>query len=114
MNRANIVELQDGTVVAFEEYGDPNGVPVLFCHGWPSSRTMARLADEPARELGVRIISPDRPGISASSLQRNSKLTDWTRVVEQIAGHLDINQFRLHAITGGAPFGYAPVVVVTH
>src|SRR5256885_812391 len=64
MNRENFVQLESGAVVAFEEYGDPNGVPVIFCHGWPSSRTMARLTDEPARDLGIRIISPDRPGIT--------------------------------------------------
>lgn len=112
MNRANIVELQDGTVVAFEEYGDPNGVLVLFCHGWPSSRTMALIADEPARAVGVRIISPDRPGICGSSMQLNRKLTNWPRVVEQIAGHLGISQFRMLAISGGAPYGYATAVAM--
>ena len=79
MNRQNIVQLHDGAVLAFEEYGDPTGVPVIFCHGWPSSRTMAQLADEPARALGVRIISPDRPGISGSSMQLDRKLSDWPR-----------------------------------
>ena len=66
MTRQKIVKFDDGGIVAFQEYGAANGVPAVFCHGWPSSRTMARLADEPARVLGVRIISPDRPGISDS------------------------------------------------
>ena len=69
MSAENFVQFEDGAVIAFEEYGDPNGVPVIFCHGWPSSRTMARLAHEPACDLGIRIISPDRPGISGSTLQ---------------------------------------------
>ena len=83
MHHENLIELEDGAVVAFEEYGDANGVPVMFCHGWPSSRTMAQLTDEPARELGIRIISADRPGISASSLQPDRKLTDWPRLVDR-------------------------------
>ncbi|PYL67333.1 MAG: hypothetical protein DMF28_09410, partial [Verrucomicrobia bacterium] len=107
MNQENLIELEDGAVIAFDEYGNANGVPVIFCHGWPSSRTMARLTDEPARDLGIRIISPDRPGISGSSLQPDRKLADWPRLVERIADHLGIRDFRILAISGGAPYAYA-------
>src|SRR5919198_851037 len=107
MNREKFVQLQGGAVVAFQEYGDANGIPVMFCHGWPSSCTMARLTDEPARELGVRIISPDRPGISGSSLQRNRKLSDWPRVMERVLDHLGIGELRALGISGGAPYAYA-------
>jgi pimeloyl-ACP methyl ester carboxylesterase len=107
MTRQEFVPLQDGAVVAFQEYGDANGTPVIFCHGWPSSCTMAQLTDEPARELGVRIISPDRPGISGSSLQPDRKLADWPRVIERVVDHLGIGEFRALAISGGAPYAYA-------
>jgi pimeloyl-ACP methyl ester carboxylesterase len=107
MRKESFVRLHSGAVIVFEEYGDANGVPVIFCHGWPSSRTMARLTDEPARELGIRIISPDRPGISGSSLQPNRKLTDWPRVVERLLDQLGIVEFRALAISGGAPYAYA-------
>ena len=107
MHHENLIELEDGAVVAFEEYGDANGMPVMFCHGWPSSRTMAQLTDEPARELGIRIISADRPGISASSLQPDRKLTDWPRLVDRITDYLGIHDFRMLAISGGAPYAYA-------
>jgi len=108
----NIVQLPDGAVVAFQEYGDPLGTPVIFCHGWPSSRTMAQLADEPARALGIRIISPDRPGISGSSMQLDRKLSDWPRVVEQLANDLEIAEFRILAISGGAPYAYATAIAM--
>ncbi len=72
--------------MAFSEYGDPNGEPVLFCHGWPSSRTMAQLTDEAAQKLGVRIISPDRPGISDSSFEAGRTLLDWPTAVRALAG----------------------------
>src|SRR5215467_10587987 len=107
MSNKNSLELKNGGVIAFEEYGDAHGVPVIFCHGWPSSRTMARLAEEPARDLGIRIISPDRPGISGSSLQANRKLADWPRLLERIVEHLEIREFRMLAISGGAPYAYA-------
>jgi pimeloyl-ACP methyl ester carboxylesterase len=112
MDQERLIELQDGAVIAFEEYGDANGVPVIFCHGWPSSRTMARLTDEPARDLGIHIISPDRPGISGSSLQADRKLTDWPRLVERIADHLRIHDFRMLAISGGAPYAYAAAAAI--
>src|SRR6478736_662330 len=112
MNGQNIVQLRDGAVLAFEEYGDPTGVPVIFCHGWPSSRTMAQLADGPARALGVRIISPDRPGISASSMQLDRKLSDWPSLVQQLVDTLEIGEFRILAISGGAPYAYATAVAM--
>ena len=68
---------------------------------------MAQLTDEPARELGVRIISPDRPGISGSSLQPNRKLADWPRIIERVLDHVGIGEFRALAISGGAPYAYA-------
>jgi pimeloyl-ACP methyl ester carboxylesterase len=107
MNVEDLVRLENGAIIAFEQYGDASGVPVIFCHGWPSSRTMARLTDEAGRDLSIRIISPDRPGISESSLQPDRKLSDWPRVVERLANHLGIGEFRMLAISGGAPYAYA-------
>ena len=112
MYKKDIVHLNDGAVVEFQEYGDPTGTPVLFCHGWPSSRTMAQLADEPSRSLGLRIISPDRPGICGSSMQLDRKLSDWPRVVRQLVDNLRIGEFRVLAISGGAPYAYATAVAM--
>src|SRR4029450_3967678 len=112
MTRQKFVTLQGGAVVAFQEYGDADGIPVIFCHGWPSSCTMAQLTDEPARELGIRIISPDRPGISGSSLQHDRKLADWPRVIEGVLDHLGIGEFRALAISGGAPYAYGTAVTI--
>jgi pimeloyl-ACP methyl ester carboxylesterase len=101
------VALEDGRTLAFREYGDATGVPVIFCHGWPSSCTMAELTDEAAREVGARIISPDRPGISGSSLHRARTLLDWPPVVSQLANHLRLRDFRMLGISGGAPYVFA-------
>lgn len=112
MTRQKIVQLDNGGVVAFQEYGVADGVPVIFCHGWPSSCSMAQLADEPARALGVRIISPDRPGISGSSMQPNRRLLDWPRLLERLVDHLRIREFRILAVSGGAPYAYASAVAM--
>src|SRR3989442_12729367 len=103
MHREKLIELEGAEVIALDEYGDATGVPVIFCHGWPSSRTMARLTDEPARDLGIRIISPDRPGISGSSSQTDPKLIDWPRVVQRMGDYLDVGEPPVLAISRVGP-----------
>ena len=107
MEDCKFVQLKNGGELAFVEYGSAIGTPVLFCHGWPSSRTMAQLTDAAAGELSVKIISPDRPGIRDSSFQSNRRLIDWPDVVEQLADYLGFDRFRVLAISGGAPYAYA-------
>ena len=92
--------------MAYDEYGDAKGAPVFFCHGWPSSRTMAELTHAAACGLGIRIISPDRPGISDSAFQANRKLIDWPPIVGELADKLEIERFHILAISGGAPYAY--------
>ncbi len=104
--RGAVLKLEGGGHVAYDEYGDPQGAPVLFCHGWPSSRSMARLTDEAAKRLQVRIISPDRPGICGSSFQSDRTLLDWPRVLDALVTHLELKKFRIFAISGGAPYAY--------
>src|SRR5207248_7338623 len=99
MDECRLLRLSNGGQLAFCEYGDAAGTPVFFFHGWPSSRTMAQLADAAARELGIRIISPDRPGIRDSSLQPSRRLSDWPEIVGQLADHLRIDRFRIFAIS---------------
>jgi pimeloyl-ACP methyl ester carboxylesterase len=100
------IPLPENGHLAFREYGDPKGIPVIFCHGWPSSCTMAELTDSAARELGIRIISPDRPGISDSALPVSRKLLDWPGVAQHLADHLGLSEFRVFGISGGAPYAY--------
>src|SRR6476469_9662917 len=106
-DRADMFLLCNGAKVAVSEYGDPSGRPIFFCHGWPSSRTMAELAHDAACALGVRIISPDRPGIRDSQFQVHRRLLDWPPFLNEIADRLGIDRFRMLAISGGAPYAYA-------
>jgi pimeloyl-ACP methyl ester carboxylesterase len=68
---------------------------------------MAELAHDAARDLGARIISPDRPGIRDSQFQPNRRLIDWPPLLNKIADQLGIERFRMLAISGGAPYAYA-------
>jgi len=101
------INLASGGSVAVSEYGAQSGAPVFFCHGWPSSRTMAELTDAAARELNLRIISPDRPGIRNSSHQRERKLLDWPPLLAELADKMRISEFRVLGISGGGPYALA-------
>ena len=101
-----VLRLKTGARVAFDQYGDPNGLPVFFCHGWPSSRTMAELTHDAARALGLWIISPDRPGIRDSEFHPDRTLLDWPPLLRELAAYLHVDRFRILAISGGAPYAY--------
>ena len=105
--RDDVLLRANGDRVAFSEYGDATGEPVLFCHGWPSSGMMAELTDEAARELRLRIISPDRPGIYGSTLAPGRAVLDWPPLVHELADFLELTRFGVLAISGGAPYAYA-------
>ena len=68
---------------------------------------MAELTDAAARELNVRIISPDRPGIRDSSLHPERKLLDWPPLLADLANQMRISEFRILGISGGAPYAFA-------
>ncbi|MDQ6626138.1 MAG: alpha/beta hydrolase [Verrucomicrobiota bacterium] len=105
--RGAVLSLPSGAEIAYDEYGDPHGKPVIFCHGWPSSRSMAQLTHAAAAELGVRVISPDRPGINGSTYLAGRELLDWPPIVKALAEHLSLGNFRLLGISGGGPYALA-------
>jgi pimeloyl-ACP methyl ester carboxylesterase len=96
--------LPDGRTLGYTEFGDPLGLPVFGFHGTPGSRFMFRLAHEPARRLGLRIIAPDRPGFGLSDYQENRTLADWTKDVHALAGKLGLDRFAVAGISGGGPY----------
>lgn len=52
--------------VVFSEVGDPKGYAVLCCVGMGLTRYIMAFYDELATSLGLRLITPDRPGIGES------------------------------------------------
>ena len=60
--------LSERSGLAYHEYGDPAGDRiVVFHHGWPAAGCQGSLFDAAAKELGVRILAPNRPGIAGSA-----------------------------------------------
>lgn len=96
--------LPDGRRLGYTEFGDPSGIPIFAFHGTPGSRFMFRLVDEPARQLGLRLIAPDRPGFGISDFQENRTLSDWVQDVRVLADKLGLDRFGVAGISGGGPY----------
>lgn len=102
--RMNFLTLSSGRKLAYAEYGDPNGAPAFYFHGWPSSGVQGSLMDQAGRELGVRIISPDRPGLGESDFHPGRHLLDWPPLLGELADHLGWHKFHVFGVSGGGPY----------
>jgi pimeloyl-ACP methyl ester carboxylesterase len=106
-NEHQAVRLSDGRLLGFAEYGDPEGAPVLFFHGEVGSRLLGRALDGAARDRGVRIVSPDRPGLGFSDFATGRAIADWPADVVELTAQLGIGQFATVGTSAGAPYALA-------
>jgi pimeloyl-ACP methyl ester carboxylesterase len=101
------VILKDGRTLAFAEYGDPMGEPMLEFHGCPSSRLEARNYDEAGKKLGARVIGIDRPGFGISTYVKGYRIVDWPADVIEFADALGLKRFVVAGISSGSPYALA-------
>ncbi|WP_239642043.1 alpha/beta fold hydrolase [Natrinema versiforme] len=102
-----IVTGADGRRVAYADYGDPDGTPVVVLHGTPGSRRFGALLDDPAREAGVRLLAPDRPGYGQSSPVSDRDIADTGATVAAVLEAEDIARAGIVAFSGGGPHALA-------
>ncbi len=93
-----------GRRIAFSQFGDPLGTPLIYAHGFPSSRREAWLVHAAACEVGARIISIDRPGYGDSEPAPERRLSDWPEDVLCVADQLGLERFGLIGVSGGGPY----------
>jgi len=97
----------DGRVIALELVGEPDATPVLFCHGLADSRLAARFLTRAAKELGLFVIAPDRPGTGGTDRRWLSELADWADDAVVVLDALQIDSAALLGVSGGGPFAAA-------
>ncbi|WP_119679485.1 alpha/beta fold hydrolase [Indioceanicola profundi] len=95
--------LKDGRRLGYAVYGDPEGPPVLYFHGYPNCRREAGLL--PVRD--VRLIALDRPGYGMSDPRPGRTLLDWADDVAALMDALEIERAHLLGMSGGGPFAAA-------
>jgi pimeloyl-ACP methyl ester carboxylesterase len=107
-------QADDKQRVAWDEYGDPDGRPMIYAHGWPSSRLQARLLHHLACERGIRVLALDRPGIGQSTYQPGRTLESWPSLVAAFADAQGIGSFTQLGVSGGGPYVLACAAMLPH
>lgn len=97
--------LPDRRKLTYAEFGEPDGEPVLYFHGSPSSRLEPLLVgDDVLARLGLRVIAPDRPGMGGSDFQRGRRIIDWPVDVVALADAVNLDRFAVLGNSGGGPY----------
>jgi pimeloyl-ACP methyl ester carboxylesterase len=106
------IRTDDGRVLAVEEAGDPDGLPVLAQLGTPSSRHLYGHHVEDAAARGLRLISYDRPGYGKSTPQPGRTVADCASDVRAICQELGISRLAMWGTSGGGPHVLACAALV--
>jgi pimeloyl-ACP methyl ester carboxylesterase len=101
------VTLADGRTLGYSEFGDPSGYPVLNNHGGLLCRFDIELVHDEARQLGVRVISPDRPGVGSSDPKPGRDTLDWADDVAELLTALGIDDFATMGWSMGGQYALA-------
>ncbi len=100
------VGLPDGRLLGVWAGGDPDGVPVIYFHGTPSSRLQAVSGDDAAMRRGVRLIAVNRSGYGASP-DASTSLSSVAEDTMALANVLGLHRFAVLGVSGGGPYALA-------
>lgn len=101
------ITLSDGRTVGFVEYGSPDGVPVIWCHGGPGCRFEPKPFVKTKLAKGLRIISIDRPGYGRSTPRPERSIADWSTDAQAVLDHLGIDRAGVVGVSTGASYAMA-------
>lgn len=102
------VRTADGRRLAYRDSGDPDATAIMSLHGTPGSRLDRHPEAGPIMaELGVRMITYDRPGYGESDPQPGRRVVDAAADVGAIADHLELGRFAVVGTSGGGPHALA-------
>ncbi|TJZ79325.1 alpha/beta hydrolase [Rhodococcus oryzae] len=102
-----VIRLRDGRLLGFADFGDPAGFVVVNAHGGLAGRLDVAAASPVARDAGIRLVSPDRPGIGLSDPLPGRTPLDWARDVEELADHLEVDRMSAMGWSMGGQYAAA-------
>lgn len=103
----DVVRLSDGRVLAFAEYGNPSGAPVIFIPGYEHSRFAHAPVGKGAAEPQARVIAIDLPGFGRSDPNPGYRLLDWVDDIAQLTDALGLPRFAALGWSWGGPYALA-------
>jgi pimeloyl-ACP methyl ester carboxylesterase len=101
------LELADGRRLAYDDVGDPAGVPLVYLHGCPDSRLTRHPDDSIAVRAGVRLIAVDRPGYGSSDPPSDWTLESVARDVAALVDHLGLERCAVLGWSSGGSIALA-------
>ncbi|MDQ6989424.1 MAG: alpha/beta fold hydrolase, partial [Mariprofundaceae bacterium] len=101
------VRLYDGRYLAYREYGDKQGYPVLYFHSTTGGELECAHGDALCQQYGIRLLAISRPGYGESDQSLKRTAISWTQDVQQFLEHLNIKQCAIIAYSSGGPYGLA-------
>nr|WP_241665938.1 alpha/beta hydrolase [Prescottella subtropica] len=111
MPEDRVIALRDGRAMGFADYGPADGFVVVHAHRSMSCRHDVRAFAPVAEAAGIRLISPDRPGIGLSDPRPGRTVLDWAADVEELVDHLGVDRMGVVGWSMGgqyaAALGYA-------
>jgi pimeloyl-ACP methyl ester carboxylesterase len=81
--------------------------PVVTVLDGPCSRGLGRALAATARELGIRLVIPDRPGCHGSTPKPGRTVADWPADHLALMDALGVDRFGIVTQSGGTPYGIA-------
>jgi len=99
--------LPDGRTLAYTAIGALDGPAVFYCHGAPGSRLELSVLDEAFADVGLRVITADRPGYGGSSPRLGRTTAEWADDITALADHLGIERFAVLGLSSGGPYAVA-------
>ena len=100
--------LPDGRTLGYSVHGDPDGLPVVNCHGGLVSGHDVSPVHDVARALKVCVVSPDRPGVNHTERLAGHGVLPWVRAdLVPLLAHLGVGSIGVMGWSEGGQYALA-------
>ncbi|ERS99004.1 hypothetical protein HMPREF1624_04199 [Sporothrix schenckii ATCC 58251] len=99
--------LPDGRTIAYRVSGAPDGYPLVWFHGTPSSTEPPPALEAAAKKQGIRIIAAARPGYGGSGRHPGRRVVDAVADTQALNDFLGVRECLLMGWSGGGPHALA-------
>jgi pimeloyl-ACP methyl ester carboxylesterase len=100
--RTHEIASPDGASLFVRDWGPVDGTPIVHHHGMPGCSLSVPGGWDAAKQVGVRVISIDRPGYGRSARRPGRRVADAAEWTGRVADALDLDRFSLFGMGAGA------------
>ena len=108
-----LLDVSGGRTLGFTEIGSSDAPVAFYFHGAPGGRLELATFDDAFAAVGVRVVTPDRPGYGTSTPQPGRTTAAWADDVAALADHLGVDRFAVMGLSSGGPYAVACAVAAT-